>query len=96
MDNRIADHLREIFRSTGLTQINTTIQLERSERGDHDFEKGIGIWAAVASSRGQQLVSDGYVTEEERAAAEEDYRDWIKEEARLQEMYLLAVEGIRA
>jgi len=40
-------------------------------------------------------VADGYLTEEERSRAEAEYREWAREEAEEQVMYLLAVEGVR-
>jgi len=95
MDNAIADHLAEIFARVGLTDIFATPQPELTRRGDSDFVTRISIWAEVAASRGHQMVADGVVSEELRAAAEMDYRKWITETAESQTMYLLAVEGLR-
>jgi hypothetical protein len=39
------------------------------------------------------LVNDGYITETERKAAEEDYANWAATEAQAMSMYLLAVTG---
>jgi len=39
------------------------------------------------------MVSDGYVTEAERSAAEQDYQAWIATTAQSMNMYLLAVTG---
>lgn len=39
------------------------------------------------------MVKDHYITEAERCLAEKEYREWIKEDAMSQSMYLLAVEG---
>jgi len=64
-------------------------------KGDPGFEAGIMIWAEVAASRGHQMVADGYVTEEERRRAEAEYREWAREEAEEQTLYLLAVEGMK-
>ncbi|MFT5086692.1 MAG: SAM-dependent methyltransferase [Candidatus Latescibacterota bacterium] len=62
---------------------------------DYDFVRRIGIWAEVAASRGHQMVADGFVREAQRAAAEVEYRLWIEGEDEVQEMHLVAVEGVR-
>jgi ubiquinone/menaquinone biosynthesis C-methylase UbiE len=95
MDNAIADHLAETFARVGLTDILVTPQHEITRRGDSDFGTRTSIWAEVAASRGHQMVADGIITEELRAAAETDYRNWINQSAESQTMYLLAVEGVR-
>lgn len=93
MDNAIADSLEALFHRAGLNDVQVTAQHESTRRGDPDFETRIGIWAAVMASRGRQVVADGFITEEERALAEEEYSAWMKEEAQSQSLYLLAVEG---
>jgi ubiquinone/menaquinone biosynthesis C-methylase UbiE len=93
MDNAIADRLPIMLQAAGLDDIAVTAQHETAQRTDGDFRSRIGIWADVAASRGLQMVADGYVTEQERAAAESEYRAWIDEAAVSQTMYLLAVEG---
>ena len=95
MHNAIADELQGMFEAAGLTHVRVSDQSETVKRGEPGFEAGIAIWAEVAASRGHQLVTDGYLSEEERANAEASYRDWIAEEAVSQTMYLLAVEGTR-
>jgi ubiquinone/menaquinone biosynthesis C-methylase UbiE len=95
MENAIADHLAELFEKAGLEKIVATSQHEVSRRTDLDFETRIGIWAEVAASRGHQMVADGVVTEEERAAAEADHRQWARTRAESQTLYLVAVEGTR-
>ncbi|MEF3303126.1 methyltransferase domain-containing protein [Paenibacillus sp. GYB003] len=96
MDNSIADRLPGLFREAGLRDITATPRHETARRGDGDFMPRIGIWADVAASRGLQMVKDGYVTEDERAAAEDDYREWVRDAAVSQTLYLLAVEGVKA
>jgi SAM-dependent methyltransferase len=95
MDNAIADHLTEMFAAAGLIRIAAAAQHEVSHRGDRDFERRITAWADVASTRGHQMVSDGALTEAQRAAAEAEYRIWIRDHAQTQILYLLAVEGVR-
>lgn len=95
MDNAVADRLEELFCMCGLADVAVTDQSERLRKGDPGFEAGVSIWAEVAASRGQQMVAEGYLTEEERSQAEAEYREWVREEVEVQIMYLLAVEGIK-
>lgn len=95
MDNAIAEHLPQMFADLGLTGVCATLQTELSERGKPGFESGAGIWAGIAATRGHQMVRDGAITEAERAAAEADYRAWLRDAAQSQMLYLVAVEGMR-
>ena len=95
MDNAIADHLVDLFAGAGLDDIVTTDQHEVARRGDGDFETRAGIWAAVAATRGRQMVADGAISEPERGAAEADYRAWLHAGGASHVQYLLAVEGVR-
>lgn len=38
---------------------------------------------------------DGYITEKEYMIAENEYREWMIQEAQSLTMYMLAVEGVR-
>jgi ubiquinone/menaquinone biosynthesis C-methylase UbiE len=93
MDNAIGDHLAEMFAQAEIVDIAVTTQHERTHRGDSDFHTRIGIWADVAASRGRQMTGDGLITERQRAAAEGDYREWIRDRAESQSLYLIATEG---
>ncbi len=84
-----------MFAQARLTDILVTPQHEVTRRNDPDFATRIGIWAEVAASRGHQMVADSIISEDLRAAAETDYRNWIGNSAESQTMYLLAVEGVR-
>jgi len=88
-------HLRDLFAGAGLGDIVATDQHEIMRRADPDFETRAGIWAAVAATRGHQMVADGAISERERAAAEADYRAWLRDSAESHVQYLLAVEGVR-
>jgi len=95
LDNAIADRLEKLLAAIGLTAITTTDQREITRRGDSDFETRAGIWAAIAATRGHQMVADGAISERERRAAEVEYGAWLREAARSHVQYLLAVEGVR-
>ena len=93
MDSQVADHLANMFEKVGLKNITVSNHSEQTNSTDTDFAKHINIWAIVAATRGKQMVSDGYITEAERAAAEEDYQNWAATTAQSMNMYLLAVTG---
>lgn len=94
MDNQIADRLAGMVQSAGFHNVRVREQHESARRGDPDFGEKAGIWADVAASRGRQLVADGYLTEEERQAAEQALRTWAEETGEFQRLYLLSVEGV--
>ena len=77
MDNAIADRLADMFGRVGLVDVTTTVEDEVTVRGDADFATRAGLWGYVAASRGHQMVTDGAVTEAERAAAEADHAAWV-------------------
>lgn len=93
MDNAIADHLAPALERLGLVDIRVTAQYEHADGLDGDGKSRLGIWSAVAATRGIQMVQDGYLTESQRAAAETDYQEWVNTSAVSQTLYLLAVEG---
>ena len=80
----------------GTGAILDTRSLATTRRADPDFETRAGIWAAVAATRGHQMVADGVISEAERCAAEADYRAWLRDGAQTHVQYLRAVEGVRA
>jgi ubiquinone/menaquinone biosynthesis C-methylase UbiE len=96
MDNALADHLADLFAQAGLTQIVVTPQQERTTRDEPDFATRTSLWADLTATRGRQVVADGAFDEADRATAEAAYRQWAREHAQTQTMYLLAVEGVRA
>ncbi|MCZ8515423.1 methyltransferase domain-containing protein [Paenibacillus filicis] len=93
--NDIADCLPGLFQDAGLHEIVVTPQHEITKRSDPDFESRIALWADTASSRGAQMVRDGYMEESDVISAEQEYREWIFSEAQSLTMYMLAVEGTR-
>jgi len=93
LDNAIADHLAGMFASAGLRDVVEIPQLETTRRGDPNFRIRAGVWAETAAFHGPRMVEDGVLTEQERAAAEADYRHWVATEAQSQTLYLASVEG---
>lgn len=96
LDNEIADHLVEMFTRAGLRDVVEIPQLEVTRRGDPNFYIRAGVWAETAAFHGPRIVEDGVLTEQERAAAEADYRQWVATQAQSQTLYLVSVEGLRS
>lgn len=92
-DNEIADNLPNIYKNVGLTEINIVPQHEISTKGEDEFAAAVRIWSIVAETRGKQVVTDGYCSDELRLQAIEEYDTWIANEAQSMTLYLLAVEG---
>ncbi|WP_138994351.1 methyltransferase domain-containing protein [Larkinella sp. C7] len=92
-DNAIADHLKDQFLRIGFEKITIEPQFEISKKEDATFVETSRIWSEVAHLRGPQLVKDGYISEEDRTAAIEDYDRWIATTGESMQLYLLAVEG---
>lgn len=93
MDNKIADHLEDLFQQAGFQDITTTDLTEKTSTGTAHFAGDINIWTIVAETRGLQVVRDGFLTEPERQQAITSYKKWQEEEALAMDMYLLAVTG---
>lgn len=93
-DNAIADHLKDMVNQIGLKDIQVSETFEISKKTDADFAEKAGIWLEVARLRGPQLVSAGYISEDNRIAAIQDYEQWITNTGQSMQLYLLAVEAI--
>jgi ubiquinone/menaquinone biosynthesis C-methylase UbiE len=93
MDNAIGDHLKEMFERIGLKNVEVTDQSEVSLYESESFDDEIVIWKKVAETRGKQLVTDGYLSEEDRQSAIREYDAWMKNDARIMKLHLRAVTG---
>lgn len=94
MDNRIAENLPNYFKELGFHSIELIQANEVYQKGAANFLPKIGIWTKVAESRGLQMQAEGYVTNELRLQAIEEYNEWIKTEAQEMVMKLNDVRGI--
>ena len=95
MNNAIAKDLEHYFRKADLAQIESIDANQVYQKGQADFNFKAGIWADVAASRGKQLVEDGYLEEELRLRAIEEYRFWVANQAESMIMKLSDVRGIK-
>lgn len=93
MNNRIADDLVEMLSSIGFKKVSVTDANELSSAEDVDFIEAAGIWSKVAETRGKQMVSDGYVTDQDRLAAIRDYSSWLEGEGQYMSLYLRSISG---
>ena len=94
-DNRTASHLSGLFDSAGLIEIATHSSDEIVRRGDPDFFDACasGIWLYVIQTLGPNLVQTGFLKENVRRGAEEDYSSYVQQTLRLQRHSMLTVDG---
>lgn len=58
-------------------------------------QRRIALWPGVIATRGHQVVADGWLTEADRALAEEAIRRWIAESHPTQSLFLRSVTGTK-
>ncbi|HXE62739.1 MAG TPA: methyltransferase domain-containing protein [Bryobacteraceae bacterium] len=93
-DNEMADHLPNLFRSAGLTDIQSHVQTEVAERGEPDFDGRAALWSGVIEHLDEQLVTAGFSTKQQVQDAYERYVPWAKTELVKQTLAMSAVTGI--
>jgi SAM-dependent methyltransferase len=92
MNNHIAEDLPGYFTEAGLTSVEVLEANEVYKKGDANFLKKIGIWSSVAQST--QMVDEGYISNEDRLQAIEEYNNWIETDAELMIMKLNEIRGV--
>jgi hypothetical protein len=90
-DNRMAEHLPELFRAAGIVEVEVHVEDETAHRGDPDFFDAAGIWTHVIVW--QQIAAAGFLEESDRGEAEEVSRNWVHDTLRRQTLSLSAIEG---
>jgi SAM-dependent methyltransferase len=95
MDNAIAAHLPGMFGQAGLTGVTSVDSREVTTVRDADYQRRIALWPGVIAARGPQVVADGWLSEADRALAEEDIWRWIHESSPAQSMFLRSVTGTK-
>ena len=91
MNNGIADDLVDLMKEAGLQSIEKINSDEFYGKDRSDFITRVGIWSKVATL--QQIVEEGYITEESRLKAIEEYDTYVKEDAVSMTMKLNEVRG---
>lgn len=92
MHNQIVDELAGWLADLDFKNVAVVPAHEFVSADEHDFSEAAGIWGKVAELRGTQMRQEGYITEHERLAAINDYKEWVGS-AQSMKMYLLAVSG---
>ena len=92
MNNHIAEDLPEYFTKAGLSSIEELEANEVYTKGDANFEHKIGIWSSVAQMT--QMVEEGYISNDDRLLAIEEYNNWIKSDAEQMTMKLKEIRGV--
>ena len=91
MNNGIADDLPNLMKEIGMESIETINSDEHYKKHRIDFKSKVGIWSKVADS--VQMVEEGYVDNDLRLKAIEEYNEWIENKAISMTMKLNEVRG---
>jgi ubiquinone/menaquinone biosynthesis C-methylase UbiE len=94
MNNSIADDLPNLMEEIGLISIQKINSDEHYEKHRTDFNSKVGIWSKVADS--VQMVEEGYLDNNLRLKAIEEYNEWVENKAVSMTMKLSEVRGINA
>jgi len=91
MNNGIADDLPGLLEEIGLAAIEKINSDEHYEKDRTDFNSKVGIWSKVAAS--VQMVEEGYLNNDLRLKAIEEYDEWVENKAISMTMKLNEVRG---
>jgi ubiquinone/menaquinone biosynthesis C-methylase UbiE len=91
MNNEIADDLPQLMEEIGLSSIQKINSDEHYERHRTDFISKVEIWSKVAGSI--QMVEEGYLDNNLRLKAIEEYIEWVENKAVSMTMKLNEVRG---
>ena len=94
MNNHITEDLPGYFTEACLSSVDVLEANEVYKKGDANFEHKVGIWSSVAQMT--QMVDEGYISNDDRLKAIEDYNKWIESDAQLMVMKLKEVRGTNA
>jgi len=91
MNNEIADDLADLLKEVGFQSIEVINSDEFYNKEVLDYKSKIGIWSKVAGS--SQMVEEGYLDDNLRLNAIEEYDNWIENEGISMTMKLNEVRG---
>ena len=91
MNNEIADDLARLLTEIGFHSIEVLNSDEFYNKDVLDYKSKIGIWSKVAGS--SQMVEEGYLDNDLRLKAIEEYDLWVETEAISMTMKLNEVRG---
>jgi len=90
-DNQMAEHLPDLMRAAGLTQIEVHNQDEVIGRDDPDHQRHFDVWGYVIEVPGDRIVSGGFLMPDQLRAAADAFKPWAATELMKQTMVLRAV-----
>ena len=91
MNNRIAEDLSNLLEEAGFNSVEKINSDEFYNEDRTDYKSKIGIWSKVAGSL--QMVDEGYLENDLRLKAIEEYNHWVETEAISMTMKLNEVRG---
>ncbi|MEN2414275.1 methyltransferase domain-containing protein [Flavobacterium mesophilum] len=91
MNNRIAEDLPNLLEEVGFHSVEKINSDEFYTKEREDYKSKIGIWSKVAGS--SQMVEEGYLDNNLRLKAIEEYDHWVETEAVSMTMKLNEVRG---
>jgi len=91
MNNRIGEDLPNLLNEVGFHSVEKINSDELYNEERSDYKSKIGIWSKVAGSL--QMVEEGYLDNELRLKAIEEYNHWIETKAISMTMKLNEVRG---
>jgi ubiquinone/menaquinone biosynthesis C-methylase UbiE len=93
MNNGIADDLASMMQEGGFHSVETINSDEHYDRKREDFKTRVGIWSKVAGS--SQMVEEGYLDNNLRLKAINEYDNWVEKDAISMTMKLNEVRGMK-
>jgi len=93
MNNHIAQDLPAYFTEAGFKDIEEFNADEVYKKGEPNFINKAGIWAKVAMSK--QMVEEGYIDDELRLLAIDEYTEWVETDAEHMTMKLKEIRGTK-
>jgi ubiquinone/menaquinone biosynthesis C-methylase UbiE len=91
MNNEIADDLANLLKEVGFHSVEVINSNEFYNKDVLDYKSKMRIWSKVAGS--SQMVEEGYLEDNLRLKAIEEYDNWIEKEAVSMTMKLNEVRG---
>jgi ubiquinone/menaquinone biosynthesis C-methylase UbiE len=91
MNNHIAEDMAAYMQEAGFHSIEVLNADEVYQRGEVTFKDKVAIWSKVAGSR--QMVDEGYISDEDRLQAIDEYTQWIETDAERMVMKLKETRG---
>ena len=91
MNNAIAEDLPQYFEEAGFHSIEVFDSSETYSKGESNFPSKVGIWSKVAGS--SQMVEEGYINDDDRLKAINEYDLWVDKDALQMVMKLKEIRG---